>query len=336
LILYHHKNLASGKPLMSLRKRIWNTLERTPNSQESLSVLVDIFLITLILLNVAAIILESVEKIFAAYHSAFAIFETFSIVVFSVEYILRVWSCVEAEEDSVQASIYVRRLRYLRQPMSIIDLVAILPFFLQFLLPGLDLRFLRVLRMVRIFKLTRYSDAFTILLQVFSQERKSFGAAFFILSMVTIVASCGIYVFEHKAQPEDFASIPAAMWWAVATLTTVGYGDVTPITALGRFFGGMIAIVGIGMVAMPTGILASGFNDLLRQREHEYESELSKALEDGHVTPKERHNLENLKKDLGLSEDTARILRLEAIANLPPIEIHCPHCGKTVEVPSKY
>lgn len=217
-------------------------------------------------------------------------------------------------------------------PMAIVDLAAILPFFLQILMPGTDLRFIRVLRMVRIFKLTRYSDAMTILLQVLAQERKSFGAALFILTLVTLIASCGIYIFENPAQPVAFASIPAAMWWAVTTLTTVGYGDVTPITAPGKFFGGIISIIGIGMVAMPTGILASGFNDLMRQRERKYEAELIKTMEDGVITENERVALLDLKESLGLSAETVRSLRLETLANLSPMEVTCPHCGGAVAV----
>jgi voltage-gated potassium channel len=284
-------------------------------------------------MNVIAIILESVRSIGDAYGTLFTMIEVVSIAIFTVEYGLRVWCSVEGTRYDGKPQ---ERLSYIYSPMALVDLVAILPFFLQILLPGIDLRFVRVLRMVRIFKLTRYSYAFAILLEVFRRERRTFGAAFFVLSMMTVIAACGVYAFEHNAQPDAFASIPAAMWWAVITLTTVGYGDVTPITVMGKVFGGLIAIIGIGMVAMPTGILASGFNDLLRQREREYETELLKALEDGHVTQKERLELEQLKKRLGLSEETARILRLEAIANLPPVEIPCPHCGKHLEVPQEF
>lgn len=323
----------SKKNTRNWKKRARDVLEPETGERDVLSRSVDIFLVGLILLNVAAIILESIEGISAGYQVAFAIFEAASVLIFSFEYILRVWSSVEAPDTRPGESSLRARLRFALTPMAIVDLAAILPFFLQIVMPGVDLRFIRVLRMVRVFKLTRYSNAMAILLQVLSQERKSFGAAFFILTIVTFIASCGIYLFEYKAQPVAFASIPAAMWWAVSTLTTVGYGDVTPITAMGKFFGGIISIIGIGMVAMPTGILASGFNDLLRQRERKYETELLKAMENGIVTGRERAALEELKKSLGLTEETARILSLEALANLPPAEVTCPHCGGSVEVP---
>lgn len=303
--------------------------------RDTFSQCIDVFLVVLILLNVVAIIVESIEGISDNYQSAFAIFEVISVLIFSIEYLLRIWSSVERADVDSEKGPFRNRLQFAMSPMALVDLVAVLPFFLQILMPGVDLRFIRVIRMVRIFKLTRYSDAMNILLQVLAQERKSFGAALFVLTIVTLIASCGIYVFEHTAQPVAFASIPAAMWWAVATLTTVGYGDVIPITAMGKFFGGIISIVGIGMVAMPTGILASGFNDKMRQGERKYEAELLKAMEDGLVTEKEKTALEELKKSLGLSEATARILRLEAVANLPRVEVNCPHCGGAVAVHGK-
>lgn len=318
---------------MTLRKRTWEILEPGADDRDIVSSVVDVALIVLIVLNVAAVVLESMDTISLRYHSVFAIFEAVSVVVFSIEYIMRVWSSVERVDVRASEGGMRSRARFMMSTMALVDLAAILPFFLQILLPGTDLRFIRVLRMVRIFKLTRYSDAMTILLQVLAQERKSFGAALFILTIVTLFASCGIYIFEHPAQPVAFASIPAAMWWAVTTLTTVGYGDVTPVTAAGKFFGGIISVVGIGMVAMPTGILASGFNDLMRQRERKYETEFMKAMEDGILTDKERTDLLELKKDLGLSSETAQRLRLESLSTLPPWTLTCPHCGGDVARP---
>lgn len=309
------------------RKRIWEILEPGTEDRDPVSRFVDVSLVVLILLNVAAIVLESMDEISLVYHSEFAVFEIVSVLIFSLEYLLRLWACPERDDAASDANPSRSRLQFMRTPMALIDLAAILPFFLQVLMPGTDLRFIRVLRMVRIFKLTRYSDAMTILLQVLAEERKSFGAALFILTIVTLMASCGIYIFEHPAQPVAFASIPAAMWWAVTTLTTVGYGDVTPVTAAGKFFGGIISVVGIGMVAMPTGILASGFNDLMRQRERQYEAEFIKAMEDGTISEEERIALKELKEELGLSAETTHSLRLETLANPPLTDIICPHCG---------
>jgi voltage-gated potassium channel len=308
------------------RKRAWDLLEvATPLDRRGK--VIDIALVSLIFINVVAVIFESVESLHLAYGGLFRSIEMVSICVFSVEYIARVWSCIERPEHDPIYSPMKSRLAYIFTPMALIDLLAILPFFLSALVPGLDLRFVRVIRMARIFKLTRYSKAVTILLQVLKQEQKSFGAALFVLIVVTIIAACGIYLFEHTVQPGKFGSIPEALWWAVATLTTVGYGDVTPITVGGKIFGGIIAILGIGMVALPAGILASGFVDELRRREREYEFEVAKALEDGVITPRERRKLARLRKELELPEEASNALAKEAVMPLA----NCPHCGKDLD-----
>jgi voltage-gated potassium channel len=308
------------------RKRAWDLLEvATPLDHRGK--VIDIALVSLIFVNVVAVILESVESLHLAYGGLFRSIEIVSICVFSVEYGVRIWSSVERPEHDPIYSPLKSRLVYIFTPMALIDLLAILPFFLSALLPGLDLRFIRVIRMARVFKLTRYSKAVTILLQVLKQEKRSFGAALFVLIVVTIIAACGIYLFEHTMQPRKFGSIPEALWWAVATLTTVGYGDVTPITVGGKIFGGLIAILGIGMVALPAGILASGFADELRRREREYEFEVAKALEDGVITPSERRDLESLRKELELPEEATNALAKEAVLPLA----NCPHCGKELD-----
>ena len=139
---------------------------------------------------------------------------------------------------------------------------------------SIDLRFLRVIRLLRIFKLTRYSGAMNLVLSVFKEEASAFFAAFFVLLMLLILASSGIYLLEHEVQPDNFGTIPDAMWWAMATLTTVGYGDVVPITPIGKLFGGFITIIGMGMVALPAGILASGFADQVHRRRTEYTEQI--------------------------------------------------------------
>ena len=315
---------------MTLRQRTWHLLEPDLDDFEDQSTWVDAFLITFILLNVAAVILESIATVADAWKPWFVAFEVFSVILFTIEYLARLWSSAErvVGDKTMQG-----RLGYALSPMALVDLAAILPFFLQVLIPGADLRFIRILRMVRIFKLTRYFTAFSILAEAITKERKAFGAAGFVLVTVTILAACGMYFFEHNVQPEKFGSIPAAMWWAVVTLTTVGYGDIVPMTTAGKVFAGGISIIGICMIALPAGILASAINDLMRQRERRYEAELLRVLDDGHISAKDRLRLDTLKNRLGIPEDTARILRLEAIANLPPDEIACPHCGGRVEVP---
>jgi len=222
-----------------------------------LSRIVDYALVGLILLNVTAVVLESVDSIGGPLHGYFAAFEMASVAVFSVEFILRVWSTVEVPSGRYRHPV-LGRLRYIVTPMALIDVAAILPFYLGVLL-GLDLRFLRVLRLLRLLKLTRYSGAWDTLAAVVIGQRRTLTVAAFLMLIMLMLSASIMYLVEHEAQPVAFADIPSAIWWALVTLTTVGYGDVTPITPLGKVLGGFVTILGLGMYALPAGILASGF-----------------------------------------------------------------------------
>ena len=285
---------------------------------------VDVFLIILIGLNVMAIIFESEAGFGEQYKTLLYRFEVFSIVVFTAEYILRVWSCVDSRKQYALNPVR-GRLRYMLTPMALVDLIAIVPFYLAFFIP-IDLRFLRVLRLLRVFKLTRYSRAMHVLLSVLKEEASSLAAAFSILFVLLILAASGIYLIEHDVQPDSFGSIMSSMWWAMATLTTVGYGDVTPITTGGRFFGGCITLIGMGMVALPAGILASAFSDQLHRRREVYTEKLDNALKDGIVTQEERSTLVSLQEELGLSESDAEELQRQQASSSH--KISCPHCGE--------
>jgi voltage-gated potassium channel len=219
-----------------------------------------------------------------------------------------------------------KRIRYILSPLAIIDLIAILPSLLMFFF-AIDLRFLRVLRLLRVFKLTRYSRAMQLLLQAFIDESSSLLAAFFIMSVVLILASCGIYLLEHDIQPDKFGSIPAAMWWAMATLTTVGYGDVVPITPIGKLFGGVITLVSMGMVAIPTGLLASSFSEQVRKRRQLFEDATHEKITDGKLTDEQMHHLEELRYKLGLSKLEAN-KAIKAELNKRSSHLFCRHCGK--------
>ncbi|MCW9035141.1 MAG: ion transporter [Alphaproteobacteria bacterium] len=292
---------------MRWRKRVWDVLEIAEEG-DKVSRFADFALFFLVGANVLAIILESVPSIYNGNKVFFDIFEIVSVMLFSAEYLFRLWSCVE-DPAHLKDTHTETRLKFMGSSIALIDLAAILPFYLQFIFPGIDLRFLRVLRMLRILKLTRYSSAMNLLLRVLYQERAAFSAAFTILIMVLILVSCGIYLVEFEAQPEAFGSIPAAMWWAMATLTTVGYGDVTPITAMGKLFGAVVTVVGVGMVALPAGILASSFSELLRRRQQEYRLSVKKALEDGNISDEEEAELEEIRKELNLSHEDSDELK---------------------------
>ena len=287
----------------SLRKRIWEILEKG-NSQDKISFYTDIFLINLIVFNIIAVLLETVDSIYSVYSLEFLIFERFSTAIFLIEYILRVWVCVE---EKIKKNKLITRLKYASTWPAIIDLLAVLSGLLPMVFE-VDLRILRALRMLRLLKFSRYFKVMNLLLGVLREEKQSFLAAMFLLTIAMLVASTGIYMFEKDAQPDKFGSIPEAMWWAIATLTTIGYGDVTPITGMGKFFGAIIAIIGIGVVALPSGILASGFTDQLKRRQAEYENEFSKALQDGVITSSERNKLSKIAQDMNLSEDQIKTM----------------------------
>ena len=289
---------------INIRKRIWEVLEKG-SAQDKTSLYIDIFLIFLILLNIIAVLLETVDSIYNQYKIQFLIFERLSTFIFLVEYILRVWVSIEAKKDN--DSNLITRLKYMITWPAIIDLLAVLSGLLPMLFE-VDLRLLRALRMIRLLKFSRYFKVMNLLLGVLKEEKQSFLAAMFLLVIALLIASTGIYIFEKEAQPDKFGSIPESMWWAIATLTTIGYGDVTPITAMGKLFGAIIAIIGIGTVALPSGILASGFSDQLKRRQSKYENELNKALQDGIITNKERSKLTQIAEDMNLSEDQIKTM----------------------------
>lgn len=314
-----------------LRHFVYNNLHN--DDYETLfSRCINYFLIVLISGNVVAVLLESVNEIYNAYHVYFKIFESLSIVIFTAEYVLRFWSVVEKnplESNSKQ------RWRYITSGAAIIDLLAILPAYIN-LFVHIDLRFLRVLRLLRLLKLTRYFVSLQILLRVIEREKGSFQAVIFILLIMIVMAAAGIYVVESRAQPNVFSSIPASMWWAVDTLTTVGYGDVTPITPLGRFLGALITILGVGLAALPAGILATGLANELEQRKQELEVRFRELLNNSEINLVEDvEKIESIRKQIGLSTEQTRDIILQLIRERKEEELEheknkycfCPHCG---------
>lgn len=314
----------------SPRARLFQILE-TAQEHDRVSRYVDISLITLISLSVLAVIFESVPYVETHYGLELAIFETITVAAFTVEYLLRVWCSIELDTASANRPV-LSRLRYMVSFHAIIDLLAILPFYLLMLgtFGSFDMRVLRAVRLLRVLKLTRYSAALNMLVTTIRENGQALAAAFLILVTVMLLAASGMYYFERTSQPVAFGSIPAAMWWAFATLTTVGYGDVTPITIGGKIFGALITVVGIGMVALPTSILATGYSRQLKNSRSEYKHEADKALEDGVLTDTEIKDLENLRVDLGLSKHTAsQILDSRKVQKMLGRQgAVCPHCNQ--------
>lgn len=218
----------------------------------------------LIIVNIAAIILESVESIDARYSGAFLALERFATAIFAIEYVLRVWTAVDVHHGAFRDSVF-GRLRYMRSFFAIIDLISILPAMLGFLGAG-DLRVLRLLRLLRMLKLTRHSPVFSLLWSVLREEARMIGALIFILCLTVTISGALMYMLEGAEQPTIFSSIPAAMWWAIETLTTVGYGDMVPETVAGKMLGGVITVIGIGTLALFSGLITVSFLDQLRLR----------------------------------------------------------------------
>lgn len=244
-------------------RRLWEILEPAKPG-DSASRLFDVSIIALITANVVAVILGSVESIRAAAGGALDAFETASLVIFSVEYASRLASCTV--DDRYRGAVR-GRIRWAVSPVAVIDLLAIAPAFAPVL--GLDGRFIRIFRLFRIFrvaKMGRYVQALRLLIDVARQKREELLVTTVLMLFLLIASSCLMFYAEHDEQPEAYPDIPTAMWWAVATLTTVGYGDVYPTTAAGRILGAIVAVAGIGFFALPTGVLGAGFVDEIQRR----------------------------------------------------------------------
>jgi voltage-gated potassium channel len=216
------------------------------------------FIITLIVLNALAFAAETVNALAERYGAWFWAFNLFSVAVFTVEYALRVWSAVEIPMLSRMPP-WRARLRFATRPLMIIDLLAFAPWYVHWFLP-VDLRVLRVFRLFRLLKLVRYSPALQTLGRVLADEYRALLGTLLVMLVLLLFASTGIYFLERGAQPNAFGSIPASAWWALSTITTVGYGDVVPITPWGKVLGGVLMVLGVSMFALPIAIIATGFS----------------------------------------------------------------------------
>ena len=311
----------------TLRRRTWEVLEVGADGDQ-LSRTIDIMVMTLVFGNVAVTVLESVESLYTPYHDLFLGFERISIVAFTAEFLCRLWSAADSRPETESATL--NRLHYLRSPLAIVDLFAIAPFYV-FPLLGLDLRFLRVFRLMRLVKLTRYSRALSRVFEVYRLQKNGLAASFFLMSIAIVVAASLLYAIENPVQPEAFSSIPAAMWWAVCTLTTVGYGDIAPVTPLGKTVTSFVSIIGIAMVALPTSLFASGFAHIMDRDQQILEDEMTEALSDGVITEDEIDAFTHLVEEMGIQPEIAQEVmqgaqRRQAFVVGPD----CPHCGKSI------
>jgi len=268
--------------------------------------LFDGFIAVFVLVSVLAVVMESVHSVSYMLNLEFAILDAVAVGVFSLEYCMRMYSCVE--EPGFKSAIS-GRFKQALVPSTIIDFLAILPFFLEvFLHHLLDLRFLRVFRLSRLLKLTRGNDATAILGRVIKREWPVIsGAAFIMLLMVVLTASLG-YLFEHDVQPDKFENIPTSIYWAVITLASVGYGDISPITGPGRFMTVVLAFIGIGIFAIPAALLSSAFSDELIKEREALKRELYEMMKDGKIDAEEVDIIRREANRLHLSEEEVNAL----------------------------
>ena len=263
-----------------LKKRTFDIINKAEDGDLA-SRIFDWTIMLLIALSTVSIILESFQSIREAYSSLFNILEIITVIVFSIEYVLRIWTA-----DLLYPKSKHPRLKYVFSFMAIVDLLAIVPFYIPFI--SVDLRYLRMVRMfrlfrlLRVFKLGRYFNALQIIVQVIKNSGPQLVMSVFLCLFIMLVSAIIMYSAENPVQPEKFPNIMASLWWAVCTLTTVGYGDIYPVTSVGRFFASVISLVGIGIIAIPTGIIAAGFNQVISERTSASDGEdgMDKLLDD--------------------------------------------------------
>ena len=289
----------------NIKKRTSELLSKG-NITDKPSQYVDMGLFILILLNLIAVCLESVQNIGSKYEKSFYYFEMFSVFIFGIEYLLRVWSA-PAREDLGENSNFIKRLKYIFSFTGLVDFIAIIPSIIT-IFGGLDLRWLRVLRLLRLLKISNYSSAIEDFFSAIMADWRSFTAALYLVLVALFLSSALMYIAENESQPDKFSSIPETMWWSLITLTTVGYGDVSPITPFGKIIGAFTAIMGVCTVALLTGIVASAFANQRAQRTAILEAEINQALSDGVISELEAKKIEKLRKELNLSPEHSRSL----------------------------
>ena len=251
----------------SFRRWLYYVLETSSGKRRGISLWFNLVLLTIITLNAIAIVLNTVPEYNHRHARLFADFELFSVVFFTVEYVLRLWVCVE--NDRYRHGFW-GRLRYVFSTSAIVDFLAIFPFYYSLFATDLAVvRLLRLFRIFRLFRISRYDRAARMIRQVVSDKKEELALSFAFVVFMLIIVSSIVYYVENPAQPDKFTSIPATMWGGMRAMTTVGYGDVYPITPFGKLIGGIASIMGIGLFALPTGILVSGFTEHIRRQRGE-------------------------------------------------------------------
>jgi voltage-gated potassium channel len=270
-----------------MRQVVMDILDGSPNYKASRYV--EWVITVVVLTNCAAVILDSIPSVHLAYKDFFHAFEFWSVMFFTLEYVLRIWSLGAKFSDSAWRG----RRQYIFSPFGLIDFFATMPFYLHIFFPTLDLRILRVLRLLRVLKLSKYNTALQDLFHAVYSERKAFGSAVFLLLIATIVSASLMHFAEGHAQPEFFGTIPHSIYWAIVTITA-GYGNVEPVTKFGEIIALVSGFLGVCMAAIMTGIVASAFSNQVARKKAAFEAQLREVFKDGQMSEDEQATLKRL------------------------------------------
>lgn len=301
-----------------IKQKTYQILEGAPRNTFAMKFF-DTFMITLISLNIVAVIIGTVESIQTDYKLWLFLFEIFSVFVFTMELILRYWISHPPSESRFKKEFWLN-------PYNWVDFISILPFYLSLII-SVDLRLFRLLRLVRIIRLSRFFRSMTLLTAVIKQELKPMLSALVMILVLMLFSASGIYWLEKDVQPETFGNLPAALWWVVVTLSTVGYGDVVPITVMGKLLGAIVMILGIGMVALPAGMLASRFSDMIHRQQEKFKLVVLKQIQKSENNELDKEYLEEVRQTLFIGKSEAESI-IELCTEEQCIRVtYCPNCG---------
>ena len=286
-------------------------LEGSP--KQALSRYAEWVISAVVLVNCTAVILDSVPEIHAVHKDFFHELEFWSVMFFTAEYLLRVWSLGAKYADNA----WKGRREYMFSGFGLIDFLATMPYYLHVFFPLLDLRILRVLRLLRILKLSKYNSALQDLFSAVSSQRRAFGAAAFLLTIAIIVSASLMHIAEGHAQPQHFGTIPHSIYWAIVTITS-GYGNVDPVTKSGEVVTLFTGFLGVCMAAILTGIVASAFANQMSRKKSSYKAQLKQVLADGVVTKAEKDALKRLQLQFRLSDQEVQTMMEQAQAGKTP------------------
>jgi len=278
-----------------VRQVVMDILDGSPDYKASRYV--EWVVTTVVLTNCAAVVLDSVPELHNKYKDYFHEFEFWSVMFFTLEYVLRIWSLGAKFADSAWRG----RRQYIFSPFGLVDFFATMPFYLHLFFPTLDLRILRVLRLLRVLKLSKYNTALQDLSTAIYSERKAFGSAVFLLTIAAIVSASLMHFAEGQAQPEFFGTIPHSIYWAIVTITS-GYGNVEPATKLGEIIALVSGFLGVCMAAILTGIVASAFSNQVARKKAAFEAQLREVFKDGEMSEEEQAALKRLQAQYRFSD----------------------------------